>query len=60
MHIHDPKERKRIDALLTPPRRDATGEFIPDWWKGEAEAAQSSLAVARAFGINVDLANVSG
>lgn len=29
-----------------------TSDGTPHWWRGEAEAAQGGLALARAFGFN--------
>ena len=61
--IHDPKERKKVDRMLeraprvlgAPPE-----EYVPDWWQGDEQAGRQGLAVARAFGFNVDLSSAGG
>lgn len=66
--IHDVKERKKFDRRLAGPSASAAArvnptnqeEYVPDWWRGEEDAAQAGLAFARSLGVNIDLSAVSG
>lgn len=62
--VHDPKERKKIDRILERAPRIVAGaapeDYVPDWWQGDERAGQEGLAIARAFGFNVDLTNAGG
>jgi hypothetical protein len=50
--MHKEEQIKDLDRKLS---RGRTSDGTPSWWRGDAEAAFSGLAVARALGLNVAL-----